>query len=82
MDIVKPGDRVKCAGIYRALVHSRMMSGVFRTGLFANSLTKSLRDDASVGLTPGDIENINITVSPPNMTIQKIISLLGKRAHI
>ena len=64
VDIVKPDDRVKCAGIYRALMHSGLtLSGGFRTSVFANSLTKRSSVDVSVGLTPSDIENINIIVS-------------------
>jgi len=62
--MVKPGDRVRCAGIYRALLQDGLLSsGMFRTAVLANSLTKHSTKDVSVGLTLGDIENIKAIAS-------------------
>jgi len=59
VDTVKPGDRVKCAGIYRALTHnSQISSGVFRTVILANSLVHGGHESTAASLTSKDIGNI------------------------
>lgn len=64
VDTVKPGDRVRCAGIYRALAHnSAVSSGVFRTVVLANSLAAHDHDNAVVTLTSKDVANIRKTVN-------------------
>ena len=58
-DTVKPGDRVRCAGVYRALSHhGGTISGIFRTVVLANSLAAHAHDETSMGLTSGDKVNI------------------------
>mmetsp|Transcript_30573 Transcript_30573/g.91671 ORF Transcript_30573/g.91671 Transcript_30573/m.91671 type:complete len:718 (-) Transcript_30573:746-2899(-) len=59
VDIVKPGDRVKCAGIYRALTHNSLTSsGIFRTIILANSLASAGHEDTTASLTTKDVVNI------------------------
>jgi DNA replication licensing factor MCM3 len=59
VDSVKPGDRVRCAGVYRALAHSSSIpSGVFRTVILANSLATDGHDNTSMALTSRDVANV------------------------
>ena len=64
VDSVKPGDRVRCAGVYRALIHNLLVfPRVSRTAVLANSLTKRASEDVTLSLNLGDIENIKAIVS-------------------
>jgi DNA replication licensing factor MCM3 len=59
VDTVKPGDRVKCSGIYRALTHNNpITSGVFRTVVLANSLAFHGHGNTAASLSPRDLANI------------------------
>mmetsp|Transcript_24201 Transcript_24201/g.81586 ORF Transcript_24201/g.81586 Transcript_24201/m.81586 type:complete len:862 (+) Transcript_24201:205-2790(+) len=60
VDAVKPGDRVRCAGVYRALGGGggKNTSGSFKTVVLANSLATRGTDSAAVALTARDVENI------------------------
>ena len=63
VDSVKPGDRVRCAGVYRALAHSSSIpSGVFRTVILANSLATDGHDNTSMALTSRDVANVRAVV--------------------
>ncbi|CAM9104625.1 unnamed protein product [Discosporangium mesarthrocarpum] len=60
VDRVKPGDRVKMIGVYRAIggSSSGTTSGVFRTLILANNVAVLGKDVGSVQMTPTDIKNI------------------------
>jgi DNA replication licensing factor MCM3 len=59
VDTVKPGDRVRCAGVYRALTHnSAMSSGFFRTVVLANSVASRGHDNITASLTSRDVANV------------------------
>jgi DNA replication licensing factor MCM3 len=59
VDSVKPGDRVRCAGIYRALTHNgALSSGFFRTVVLANSVASRGHDKIAASLTSRDVANI------------------------
>lgn len=64
VDQVKPGDRVRISGIFRALGSknveegSSVTSGVFRTLLMATSITKLTGDLAALQLTGSDVKHI------------------------
>jgi DNA replication licensing factor MCM3 len=57
-DLAKPGDRVLCSGIHRALPSKANQSGMFKTVLLANSCRMLTRELASDGFTREDLENI------------------------
>eukprot|EP01035_Chromulina_nebulosa_P017748 gene17748-23347_t len=60
VDKVKPGDRVRCVGVYRPFPnsHAGQTSGVFRSILIANNISVIGRDVGAVKLTGKDVENI------------------------
>jgi len=59
VDTVKPGDRVRCSGVYRALTHSSAVcSGFFRTVVLANSVASRGHDNITASLTSRDVANI------------------------
>jgi DNA replication licensing factor MCM3 len=59
VDTVKPGDRVRCAGIFRALTHNNQIpSGIFRTVILANSLACSGHGSMAASLSSKDMVNI------------------------
>lgn len=59
VDVVKPGDRVRVVGIFRALAGNAAgsTSGVFRTVLLANNIEQMSKQATAAPLTGQDIEN-------------------------
>lgn len=60
-DAVKPGDRVRITGVYRALpsVHDGRSKGVFRSVILACGVAKAGKEKAAGGLlTPQDVTHI------------------------
>jgi DNA replication licensing factor MCM3 len=57
---VKPGDRVRCVGVYRPLPNNQsgQSSAVFRSLLIANNIAIIGREIGAVRLTGRDVENI------------------------
>ena len=64
VDRVKPGDRVRMIGIYRALAgtSSGQTSGIFRTVIIGNNVLQIGKDVGGVIMTPNDIQNIRAVV--------------------
>src|SRR5690606_37134644 len=60
VDKVKPGDRVQCMGVYRALASAPngQTNGVFRTILMCNNISVIGKEVGAVKLTATDIEHI------------------------
>lgn len=61
VDRVKPGDRVKCVGVYRPIAGSAQQgqtSGVFNSQLFANNIAVIGKEVGAVRLTGQDVANI------------------------
>jgi DNA replication licensing factor MCM3 len=61
VDKVKPGDRVKCVGVYQPLAPPAMMgqcSGFFRPVLICNNISVIGKEVGAVRLTHHDIRNI------------------------
>jgi len=77
VDRVKPGDRVRVNGVYRALATSTQgqhsTSGLFRTVLLVNDISILGRDTSPLNYLPEDISAIKQLSQTKN-----ILSLLGK----
>ena len=61
VDKVKPGDRVQCVGVYRALApisQGANTSGVFRTLMLCNNVSVIGKEVGAVRLTGTDVANI------------------------
>ncbi|CAM9139800.1 unnamed protein product [Choristocarpus tenellus] len=60
VDLVKPGDRVKMTGVYRAIggTSNGTTSGVFRTLIIANNVAVLGKEIGSLQLTLRDIKNV------------------------
>jgi DNA replicative helicase MCM subunit Mcm2 (Cdc46/Mcm family) len=54
VDSIKPGDRIKVVGIYRAIVFG--LGAGFKTVLFANSTSSLGKDISSLVMTPSDLK--------------------------
>lgn len=82
VDTVKPGDRVRCAGIYRALAHNSAVStGVFRTVVLANSLAAHDHDNAAVAVTSRDVANIRTIVQSISVLSKMLNEIYCHRQH-
>ena len=68
VDRVKPGDRVRMVGIYRALAGnvSGQTSGIFRTVILGNNVLQIGKDVGGVVMTPNDIQNIRAVAKRDN----------------
>lgn len=60
VDRVKPGDRIQCAGIYRALATGQVqeISGTFRTVIVCNCIQPLSRDNEEPVMTSEDVANV------------------------
>lgn len=60
VDRVKPGDRVRCVGVYRPIPNgqSGQTSGVFKALLLSNNIAIIGKEIGAVKLTGKDVENI------------------------
>ena len=69
VDRVKPGDRVRMVGIYRALAGnvSGQTSGIFRTVILGNNVLQIGKDVGGVVMTPNDIQNIRAVAKRDNV---------------
>ncbi len=69
VDRVKPGDRVRMIGIYRALAgtSSGQTSGIFRTVIIGNNVLQIGKDVGGVIMTPNDIQNIRAVAKRNNV---------------
>jgi DNA replication licensing factor MCM3 len=57
---VKPGDRVQCMGIYKALAGTTngQTSGIFQTVVLLNNIRLIGKDSSSIRMTADDIRHI------------------------
>ena len=69
VDRVKPGDRVRMVGIYRALAGNAtgQTSGIFRTVILGNNVLQIGKDVGGVIMTPNDIQNIRAVSKRKNV---------------
>lgn len=70
VDRVKPGDRVKCIGVYRPLAGSQQGFGqsvAFRTILMGNNVAVLGKEIGAVKTTAKDIQNIKSVAERPNV---------------
>ena len=69
VDRVKPGDRVRMVGIYRALAGNvtGSTSGIFRTVILGNNVLQIGKDVGGVVMTPNDIQNIRAVAKRDNV---------------
>ncbi len=65
VDHAKPGDRIRCVGVYRSLPNQQngVTSGVFRTVLMCNNVKVIGKEIGAVRLTGTDVKNIRWVVS-------------------
>lgn len=71
VDRVKPGDRIRISGVYRALPNAHASShrsnSIFSTILIANNIQFINKDVQGPTLTPQDIKNIRALAKDPNV---------------
>ncbi len=60
VDKVKPGDRVQCMGVYRAMANSMQgtTNGVFKSKVLCNNVDVLGQDVGGITYSPKDLENI------------------------
>ena len=80
VDRVKPGDRVQCVGVYRALTGSSTgqgqsggTSGIFRTALLANHVAVLGRAELAARVAARDLANVRALAARPDA-----LALLGR----
>lgn len=80
VDRVKPGDRVRLYGIYRALAprDGGAVSGVFRTVLLVNNIAFLGKQAAAPTMTEQDLERIRRLADPTRTSGPKLVSELAK----
>lgn len=80
VDRVKPGDRVRLYGIYRALAprDGGAVTGVFRTVLLVNNVSFLGKQAAAPTMTEQDLERIRRLADPARNSGPKLVSYLAK----
>lgn len=77
VDMVKPGDRVRIAGIYRALAGfgaAKSTTGIFQTCIIASSVQIIGKEVGGIVMTPDDIQNIKQIAKNNNENVFKKIA--------
>ena len=76
VDIVKPGDRIACTGLYRALTSVSAggdTDGMFRTVLLANHIRRLGKDSGRIALTPKDVANIKAIAGDSRSAFDRMV---------
>lgn len=69
VDRAKPGDRIRCVGVYRSLPNAQngVTSGVFRTVLMCNNVKVIGKEIGAVRLTGADVKHIRELAERPDI---------------
>ncbi|XP_049851818.1 uncharacterized protein LOC126327206 [Schistocerca gregaria] len=70
VDLVKPGDRVRVMGVYRALANAfttQKTKGIFQTLIVANNIQVIGKDAQGPVITAEDVQNIKSLAKDPNV---------------